>query len=217
MPVFIENISGWTQNEGQNGTTILHEKLLAAFDAYSPLSVRVRSRRWNENWKAIATNYRSLRLHYPQPEPFIIVVNSYSYGVGHGTVSLAKQLDQFGLGIELLNSCDGVYCHWHPLGWWRAMIGGFRINLPENIKQYHGFYQRKNRPRGYEPRGSKQLSWTQLDVIHQEMDDEPTWHEHCIQTCRTVVEKWVTSTRRIPAGAPTTLATVHRQINTNIV
>lgn len=210
MPVFIENIAGFTQNEGSNGIVDLYERLLAELDEYSGLSVRVRFRRWNENWRAIARNYHVLRLRYPAPEPFIIVVNAYSYGVGHGLVWLASQLNRYGIDIELANSCDGVYCHWLPLGWWRAMIGGFRIKLPENIKEYHGFYQRKNRPQGYEPVGSQQLSWTQLFVEHEWMDDETQWHKHCIRTAKDVCDKWLHGTRDLPSGAPISDATVRR-------
>ena len=213
MPVFIENISGWTQDEGQNGTTALHEKLLAALDDYSGLSVRIRSRRWNENWRAIALNYHALRLIYPKPEPFIIIVNAYSYGVGHGLTWLAKQLGRYNLEIEVANLCDGVYCHWLPIGWWRAMVGGFRIKLPENVKAYHGFYQRKNRPRGYEPIGSYQLTWTQMFVEHQWMDDETEWHNHCIEVCTSQVNKWVGGPKSLPQGSPVTLATESRLSN----
>lgn len=211
---FCENIAGFTQDESSNGNIELHEKLLAALDDYSPLSVRVRYRRHNENWKAIALNYHYMRRRYYN-EPFIIQVNAYSYGAGHGLTRLAKQLQRYNIKVNIANICDGVYYHWHPLGWWRALIGNSRIKLPNNVEKFHAFYQRKNTPHGrpldYNPAMTQALSWTELFVEHEWMDDDLEWHNHCITVAKEYAKKGVVSKQHIPANAPKTAATEMRQ------
>ncbi len=214
--LLVENISGFTQDESDNGIIELNEKLLAVCDDYSPMSVRVRSRRHNENWKAIALNYHMLRRKYPPPEPFVIVVNAYSYGVGHGLTRFAKQLDRYNLKIHIANLCDGVYYHWHPLNW-RALFGDSRIKIPPNVEEYHAFFQRKNIPQGRQPifnqLTTKEKQWTQLFVEHQWMDDDLDWHNHCIDIVESQLKRAVRGTKALPAGSPTTIATESRLAN----
>ena len=216
--LFVENISGFTQDVSDNGIIELHEKILASMDDYSPLAVRVRARRHNENWKAIALNYHMLRRKYPEPEPFVIVVNAYSYGVGHGLTRFARQLNRYGLRINHATLCDGVYYHWHPLGWWRALIGNSRVQIPNNVDQFYAFYQRKNIPQGRQPMfnevTTKRLGWEELHVEHQWMDDEIQWHNYCIKTVKELARRAVRGgSNSVPTGSPETAATESRLAN----
>lgn len=208
--LFVECISGFTQNEENwNGIQELREKILAETDDYSALAVRVRYHRWCDDWFQIARSYQYLKLRYPDPEPFVIIVVAYSYGVGHGLVQFAKQLRRYNLFIREAVICDGIYCHWHPLGWWRAIVGK-TITLPDNITAYQGFYQKQSTPSGLQPRGSNCLSWQELHVDHVWMDDTPEFHNKAIQVIKNAAGMAVPSKKLIPIGAPATEATDSR-------
>jgi len=209
--LIVYNIGGLTQKDNRwHGVNELDEKIRAALDDYSGLSVRVHYHGWNADWKAIATKAKLLRNRYPKPEPFIIVVNAYSYGVGWGLTHLAKQLSRKNLNIAVANIADGIMRDWLKwLGAWRAMCGGWPITLPKNILAYNGFYQDVNRPSGVKPIGSTCLSWTNLAVEHTMIDDEPDFHELCIQVAIEQA-KLATGEKPVPVGDPESVATESR-------
>jgi hypothetical protein len=209
--LIVFNIGGLTQGDDRwHGMNELDEKIRSALDDYSGLSVRVHYYGWNVNWREIACKTKLLRNRYPPPEPFIIVVNAYSYGVGWGLRQLAKQLARKNLNIKIANTCDGIMRDWQKwLGAWRAMAGGFAIRLPQNVLAYNGFYQDVSRPSGVQPIGSTCLSWTNLKVEHTLADDEPEFHELAIKVCIEQA-KLATRVEVIPVGAPESAATESR-------
>jgi len=207
----IFNIGGFTQGDDRwHGINELDEKIRAELDDYSGLNVRVHYHGWNADWGAIATKTKLLRNRYPKPEPFIILANAYSYGAGWGLTRLAKKLARKNLNITVANISDGIMRDWQQMfGAWRAIYGGWAIKLPPNIVAYNGFYQTVSRPSGVQPIGSTCLSWTDLGVEHTLMDDEPDFHNICIQTA---IEQAKLSVRvqEVPVAAPKTEATESR-------
>lgn len=210
----VQIIGGFTQTEENwNGCLELKERILAHLDDYSSLSVRVRFDPWNANWTEIARQLHLQRLRY-QREPFGIVVCAYSWGVGHGLVRFAKQLQRFGLRIDTAVICDGIYRHWWSqyIAQWRAMVGGYEIRVPDNVQNVHGFFQRVSRPMGMKPVSSNTtiLSWTQLTYEHVECDDAPEWHDLCAAVARDRATLYVPAKNGTPKGAPQTEATESR-------
>jgi hypothetical protein len=176
--LIVDVIGGFTQHEGRvSGSFILSEKIRERLSQYNSLSARVAFLPWNLDWEKIAANRYLIRQLYPNEE-IVHVVAAYSYGVGHGLVQYAKNLDRYGMSIERAVLCDGI--HRSRCFKWRSLFGGWEILLPENIRSYHGFFQRKTRPMGCKPIGSECLSWTEIALPHVEMDDAPEWHKRTI-------------------------------------
>jgi hypothetical protein len=116
-------------------------------------------------------------------------------------VNLAKQLDNFDMRINVAVMCDAIYRH--PWMKWRSLWGDNSILLPDNVRSYYAFFQRKSRPMGVKPRGvANELSWTQLNVIHTEMDDSEAWHSKCVEVVREMAAAFVGGTDSVPADAP---------------
>lgn len=208
--LLLDVIGGFKQSEEHaNGCVELREKLLSNLDDFSALSVRVRFHEWNERFRTVARNAHLLRLRYPKPEPFGIVVFAFSWGVGNGLVQYAKALSRFGLKIQCAVLCDGIYRHWYPGGNWRAVVGGYRITLPPNVLTYYGFHQEISRPMGVKPVGEATcLGWEKLDYEHVEMDDSPEWHDRCIRTALEEVKSYVAG--KVPLEAPRSSAVESR-------
>lgn len=194
-------IGGFTQTEGLwNGSQELRELLLAEVRDYSPLAVRIFYKRWKEDWKDIARQFHLWRIRY-HPEPIGVMVCAYSYGVGHGLANLAGYLSRYGIVVSAAVCCDGVYRH--PWFKWRALIDRYRIQLPKNVLEVHGFYQRVNRPHGLKPcDGTTCASWTELVLPHAEMDDAPEYHAKCLQVLREQLSIFVGTKSDEPASAP---------------
>ena len=199
--LYVDVIGGFTQNEATaNGCVKLEERLLAETDDYSGLSVRIRFNPWHARWSDVARNRYMTKQQYPR-ERWGHVVCPYSYGGGHGLVKFARHLDRYGMKIHVAVMADAIYRHlWMK---WRSLYGDYSITLPDNVLAYHGFYQRKSRPMGVKPSGkATELSWTQLEVVHTEMDDQMEWHDRCVEVVRDMAARYVGSTANVPAEAP---------------
>lgn len=189
-------IGGRSQEEGySNGSTELEEVLIEAVDSagYSPMQVRIRFYPWYQPWQEEARRLHLLRLRYKlKKSEFGIVVCAFSRGVGYGVMHLAGYqpwyrklygvggLERFGLTIDTLVDCDGIYHNWYML--YRSVIGGHAIKFPANgvISKVCGFNQNKVRPMGVKPVVSPPTvitSWEELYYEHVEMDDAPEYHE----------------------------------------
>lgn len=182
-------IGGFRRHEGNwDGQQETREILLKEMEhrGISPLRCRVFYKRWNDHWRDMARQCHLWRDRY-HPEPLGVMVAAYSWGVGNGLVKFANALGRYGIDVSAAVCCDGVYRHpW--LQWvtqWRAFHDGYRIDLPLNVIQIHGFYQRVNKPHGLalcDP--NRCASWTELQRPHAEMDSAPEYQAKCLEVFR---------------------------------
>lgn len=205
--LIVENIGGFKQGDDRwHGAKDMHEIVLAEMDDYSPLSVRVRYRCWNDNWKAIAADAKLLKNKYWR-EPFGIVVNCFSYGGGWGLTRYANHLKRKNLQVACAVISDGIMRPWTRLLAWQSLYGHFPIHLPDNVLTYHGYFQQVNRPGGEKPVGKAEcLTWKNLHVEHTLMDDEPEWHQRCVEVAMQHAKLFVGSKAAVPVGAPDSVA-----------
>lgn len=207
--LIVQLISGYTQTEERwNGTQELREKVIAELDDYSSLSVRVRLGKWNDDWRENARQLYMLRERYAD-EKFTVIVFAYSWGVGHGLVNFAKQLDRFGIDVAHAVVSDPIYRHWFTPGNWRLLWGDRRIQMPPNVKVIEGFHQKTSQPMGRQPVSdvAKCDPWVLLRLEHVEMDDARPWRQRCIEVAKEAAALAVGSTQNVPATAPKSEAT----------
>ena len=173
-------ISGFTQSiDRANGFDKLWLKLRSVVNEETSL---LPPQRWHADFAAIAAFIHRMR---PQKLPDIRVY-AYSWGCGHGFITLAKELDKRGLRISHAVLCDPVYhSWWRP---WRAMLAGKwspPLVIPKNVHQVFWFYQRQNRPQATEliaeAGGTVIHPGVRLGRDHEWMDDAPQFHTKCLE------------------------------------
>lgn len=79
----------------------------------------------------------------------VVNVYAYSWGCGHGFVSLAKHLRRRGIQIPKAVLCDPVYHSWFRP--WRGLFHASLnppITVPDNVWHVDTFVQRQNTPQG---------------------------------------------------------------------
>jgi hypothetical protein len=177
-------IGGRLQREGERSGPLELEELLREGlekEGYSIRQTRVKFYPWWAEWDDVVRRLHFQKTRYRR-EPFGIVVCAFSRGVGYGVVQLCKRLPDYDMKINSGVFSDGIYHHWWGhLTNWRSMFGGYQIYLPDNtIYEWDGFYQRRDGMQ-IEANGGNRLSWTQLNIVHTEMDDAPLWHDKCLE------------------------------------
>lgn len=199
-------IGGFQRHEGKwDGSHELVEILRDEARDYSQLSVRIFYKEWNSTWHHLARQMYLWKRRY-HPEPFGVMACGYSWGVGNGLLRLAKHLNKYGVTVGTAVTCDGVYryqgrvLHWLPQI--TAFLDSWTINLPSNVVQVHGFYQRTDLPHGLPPCDKSRLtSWTELHLPHAEMDGAVEYHAKCIEMLRENLKLFVGSTAYQPPTA----------------
>ncbi|MBR9800273.1 hypothetical protein GYB59_00605 [bacterium] len=140
-------ISGFRQRYGRATTGLdnLWREIWA--EAAGP-DCCVWSKCWDDDFRALAAQVDQCRDHCSVS----VDVAAYSWGVGHGAMSFARELQQYGLEVQRLFAIDGVYRHWIPL---RSMFSrgnplAPKIVLPHNVRETTYWRQTRNRPQGHE-------------------------------------------------------------------
>lgn len=140
--------------------------------------VRITCHPWNDDWSGLAAIIERELSESLHEAPVDIV--AYSWGCGHGAMTLARQLKGRGIRVRVIVSCDGVARPW--LARWRAVwspllsriFGEPRISVPANVDRVVFLRQRTNRPFGHEfavengtvldDRGFLGKGWTHQDA-----------------------------------------------------
>jgi hypothetical protein len=144
-------ISGYSQNYA---TPTGCEKLWLAMDPLNAPGVRLLYFPWNSPWCDIAEWIK--RCSAP-PAAAEVLCYAYSWGAGHGFVTLARELDQRGLGVRHAVLADPV---WRRPGWptglqWvgtlESVFGSKTIPIPTNVAEVTWCYQRNDKPDGDRP------------------------------------------------------------------
>jgi len=104
---------------------------------------------WDDDWPAFVRHVIDTG---PFPRSLLNVrIVAYSWGVGHGAVTLARLLQAQGVDVNHLVSCDGVHrprwLRWRAL--WSPLLGEPRIVLPANVKIVDFLRQKTNLPHGH--------------------------------------------------------------------
>lgn len=117
---------------------------------------------WNADWKSLAhliANNASACVE--------IVVVAYSWGAGHGFVSLAKELAKYGLKVVCAYLADPVYRSPRLLMRWRSLVNrgplAPTIHIPDNVKEVRWTRQSRNKPQGHDLQG---LSPEFVESVH---------------------------------------------------
>ncbi len=170
-------ISGFLQSEGKATGMVALWQLLRE-NAGPSRCVILKS--WNDSWSDLAERIR--RVGPKRSEPTVCIY-AYSWGAGHGAITLAKELRTRGIRVAHMVLCDPVYRSWLISFRWLAMLKSPNITIPDNVNRVSWFRQKKNRPAGHDlhPENGTQIEaavW--LPLIHQDMDDAPEFHAKCI-------------------------------------
>lgn len=221
---------GRHQGEGSsNGSLECAEVLLqAANDAgYSAQQCRVNFYPWWADGNDIAMRLHLQRLRYQlQRSQFGIVICGYSRGVGYGITRLTgwapfwrrwlgkSGLQRFGLTVDSLVSCDGIYHHWFSVlgAQWRSVIGQYQIQLPSmGPTRVYEFRQVTSVPRGMDLVLTEPAYFAEppqiLEYEHTEMDNAPEYHAKCVEVMLDAAQRYVPSSRKDSSPAATTAAT----------
>lgn len=192
MKVMAITISGFSENyDNPTGSEELWRKLRK----YSKPDICVVSpRTWKENWEAFAKFVsRNTELDTK------ILVFAYSWGCGHGFISLANELKKVNRNIEVAILADPVYRStwvptWAPINPLSLINKRFapKIWVPENVILVASFYQRLNKPQAHTllplSINTKIIPRVKLEVPHGLMDDHSSYHELCLNTLRETLE-----------------------------
>lgn len=187
-------IAGFTQTRNRwHGMLALYEQMLAE-RGHDGLVTRVWFQRWYDDWRNIAEHAWLIGDHHKQRVQ--ACVYAYSWGAGWGAMRFAHYLDRNGIKVGVMVLSDPVYRH--PLfngvpllqyvGQWRAMFpGSAKIKVPPNVGEVFCYFQRKNRPSGHDlvaVGDTKIHECVQLDVVHEKMDDDNTFHKMALKKAR---------------------------------
>jgi len=202
-------INGFQQDRyGDTGlgrlATRLHELYASPIQAVSVHA-------WNDDFKGVASRI----WHASRPlswEEIDIRIIAFSWGMGHGALSLCRELAQHGLDVNALVSCDGVYHHQrYP---WLAMVNPSRVarwragvelylpwcaplrwllnvptlRIPANVLKVHVCRQRLSRPMGAEIVTQNPVTKVYDHGFddtrnHFEIDNSPEFHAIAIRAC----------------------------------
>lgn len=179
-------ISGFTQSINKSSG---FDKLWLKLREQSSEKVSVvNPLRWRANFDSLAEFIFRMKNNGKTPD---INIYAYSWGAGHGFISLSKELAKRGLLVRNAVLCDPIYhSWWRP---WRAMMTGKLsppIVIPRNVNRVHWFYQRQNTPQAT----SLKSQWiytvieegVELKANHEWMDDQAEFHDKCLDVATTL-------------------------------
>jgi len=182
-------ISGFQQTIARpNGVVELWKKMRT----YASPSTSVNIWTWDSKWQDVAALMRMVAGPAEQP---LIFVYAYSWGAGWGFIELARELREYGLQIHHAVLADPVYRSnllptWLPIN--ALSLTRFpTISVPRNVREVSWTYQRKNRPWGHTPipqvaQLTKVNAPIQRPGPHDAMDNDPEWHQMCLNVARSV-------------------------------
>ena len=179
-------ISGFTQDDQRpHGVLRLSETLHAL--GYNNHVSRVSLRPWNDSWSHVAEHLWLLGQHHEAE--VIVNIYAYSWGVGWGSVQLAKELQRRGIKVHTLVAADGVYRHkWFTVPSLLKRDSSFAptIRIPGNVRFVVPFHQTRNVPQGHRIAGAADFSGSiaksiELASAHQYIDDDDAFHLAAIE------------------------------------
>lgn len=113
----------------------------------------------------------------------------YSWGAGAFYRRLVKHMEDAGLSFEAIVLCDPVWRTTLLPGWIpinpTSLFPFYRFVVPPNVRRVYVFRQQMNRPCGHvvtveDPRTTRLISCTTLNVRHERMEDQPEYHAQVI-------------------------------------
>lgn len=171
-------ISGFTQSKARpNGIEALWLKLLH----YERHGIRVSYMPWNSDWSGFAEHV--FRTAHGTLLHLDVRCFCYSWGCGHGFLSLAREFRKRGMQIRFAVLSDPVYFYrwaiWRSM--WSPLLGKPKLVIPPNVKRVWHYRQERNLPAGHglvaKDRAETSLvDCGVLDRTHQYMDDAPEFH-----------------------------------------
>lgn len=167
-------ISGFTQTRGADSGSL---RLWERMRAFSGPDTVVQLKLWKDDMRDFAR-----MIHHRSAPNERILVCAYSWGAGHGFVSLARELRKLGRSVESAVLCDPVYRSALITFRWRAMTDWGRIVVPGNVGDVRWLRQAENRPRAHdvvaEPNAA---TWVHHPIVlplrHGEMDRAAEYHD----------------------------------------
>lgn len=150
---------------------------------------RVSLHNWNDPWADVAAQI--VRLGPADRRLLEICVVAYSWGVGHGALTLCRELGRLGINVRVLLSIDGVYhsrrALWRSL--WSPLLGEPVLRVPANVRRVDFFRQQVNRPRGQavvaeDPEATEVHNRGILELPHERIDDSLLVPAVALQLCR---------------------------------
>ncbi len=143
-------ITGFRQRHGSVSTGLVDiwNELRTTFqDPHSHVACHSWSADWDDVVDVIA--------RFAGERPPEVRIYAYSWGAGHGAMSLARALQRRKLRVSLMVLCDPVYRSRHWWGRWLALVpsewlGGWpRIVVPANVRRVTVCRQSRSLPRGH--------------------------------------------------------------------
>ncbi|HUU98009.1 MAG TPA: hypothetical protein VM487_19930 [Phycisphaerae bacterium] len=173
-------IAGATQSDGEfNGSLRLWLEMGHLRNAETCVSLH----EWDSDWGELANKIDLANHNGDRPD---VRIYAYSWGAGHGAITLAKELQARGITVKTLCACDPVYHSWLWSLRWLAMVRGPVIRVPANVREVCGVFQTTNKPAGHrmvavDPTATRVRLFLELHgVEHHWMDDQPAWHDLCL-------------------------------------
>ena len=126
---------------------------------------------WDADWVALANLIRNNARQDAE-----VVVVAYSWGAGHGFVTLAKELDKHGIGIRRAILADPVHRSTRTLLRWRSLVNrgplAPTIKIPRNVGSVFWTRQNRNKPQAHDLSGAGMIfDPVVVDCDHDQMDD----------------------------------------------
>ena len=139
-------------------------------------------RPWNADVEQIAEMIHRCR-NGEKPE---IITIGYSWG-GMAAVNFSKELAKRELHVRRMILTDPVHRHKWFYGRWRAFLPEVKIHIPDNVRNFTGFRQKRDWPTGHDLKFSPKTQARTYDTIpydHATMDDAYEFQQACVHHVR---------------------------------
>lgn len=130
---------------------------------------------WRDDFHGWAQRIHRLSVTNPR-----IAILSYSWGFGHGTLKLCRELGKLDMRVDTVLATDPVYHSWLAphRGFMSLVMDDPKITVPWNVDRVMYFDQRMTRPYGHHlvktPDSATVVEYLgQLNVPHANMDAHP--------------------------------------------
>jgi pimeloyl-ACP methyl ester carboxylesterase len=169
-------ISGYTQKLMRPTGT---EQLWLSMRPLSSPTTCIQYRVWDDDWAGMASHVSRVSNGAP-----VVNIYAYSWGAGHGFVTLAKELSRYGVQVSHAVLCDPVYRStilptWLPLNP-LSMLRLPTITIPPNVRRVSWLRQSQNKPAGHNLKAAHEATRIHepitLKLNHDQMDDSAEYH-----------------------------------------
>jgi hypothetical protein len=176
-------ISGFSQSMAKpNGI----EKVWLDLRVHESPSCRVSYKEWDTPWTDFAEHI--IRTGPTNPNDMDICVFAYSWGCGHGALTLLEELKHRGVKVRAAVFADPVYHRWFAP--WRALWSPFVepvICVHDNLGELWYYRQEENKPSGHRVVREDENFTTVihgpviLSRTHEFMDEDPLFSAKCME------------------------------------